>query len=274
MLTLAALALAAAPAAAQPASPSSGVPQLLQSCEAHKFETIVRVLVDGKPEASRVKICGVVGQTDAAWLRTLKDAAAKVAADQEMQKAERDQLAGALSLEILKVQSKISSGIALPVAKKPGLIDLPTADNSLDRREYSALPPLPPPVARASSAATAPTEPPLPPLRLRVGCASVQSLGREEDCGEIGFGTTFVVHAEEAVPGGTKIRFLRDGEISAELPLQRLASGKSARIAFPRELCSRVLRASVKIDIMRSRHADGSRPQVVGSEGPLNLYCI
>lgn len=266
---VAALAFALAPEATS-AEPRKGLQQLVQSCEAHKFETIVRTVVGGKVEASRVKICGVVGQSDADWVKTLKDAATKVVANGEMPKAEKDQISTALSLEISKVEGRIATG-ALSLPKASGLGTLP-ALNGNDRREYSALPPLPAPVAATAAAANLPKQPRLPPVRFRLGCILQTSLGREEECDEVGFGTTFVVHADEGLPSGASLRFVRDGEPQAELPLQPLARGKSTRIRFPNDLCSKVLRASVEVQVMRS--PSRGEPQAVGTQGPYSLYCI
>jgi len=55
--------------------------KLIQSCDAHKFETVVDLLVDGQPKKSKVKLCGVEGQSNADWIGTLKDAIGAEIAD-------------------------------------------------------------------------------------------------------------------------------------------------------------------------------------------------
>jgi hypothetical protein len=63
--------LASAGAAAMPRKEPSAVakplvvPKLIQSCDAHRFETIVHAVVDGATHNSKVKLCGVEGQSDA-----------------------------------------------------------------------------------------------------------------------------------------------------------------------------------------------------------------
>src|SRR5438067_2263667 len=85
-----ALALTAAPAAmaatneAPPDSPPPQMQKLLQNCDAHKFETIIEVPIDGQTKHSRVKLCGTEGQSDADWIKTLEDAVAKTSANLQM----------------------------------------------------------------------------------------------------------------------------------------------------------------------------------------------
>src|ERR1041385_4198683 len=101
------LLLAMAATGGPSASPSTGAPtaqmqKMLQDCDAHKFETVVNSIVDGKPHQSKVKLCGTKGQNDAAWVNTLKDAVAKVKANDKMPAEIRDQIASALDAEIIR----------------------------------------------------------------------------------------------------------------------------------------------------------------------------
>ena len=98
-MLLVALALAGAPVTAsktkaQPDSPPSQMQKLLQNCDAHKFETFIEVKVEGQPQPkrSRVKLCGTEGQSDADWVRTLKDAVVKTEANLQMPPAVREQI--------------------------------------------------------------------------------------------------------------------------------------------------------------------------------------
>ena len=104
LLTLALAApLTAAPrkAAPKPAAPKpSAEEKLIQSCDAHKFETVVDVVVDGQPKKSKVKLCGVQGQSDADWIGTLKDAVRKLEANKGMPAAQREQIVAAIKAEI------------------------------------------------------------------------------------------------------------------------------------------------------------------------------
>src|SRR5438105_8116102 len=81
----------------------AAVPQLMQSCDAHKFETIVHAVVDGQPRDSKVKLCGVEGQSDSAWIKTLRDAIAKLEANKEMDAPVRNQIVTAIQTEISRL---------------------------------------------------------------------------------------------------------------------------------------------------------------------------
>src|SRR5947209_1451154 len=105
-----ALALTAAPVATaakdktQADSPPPQMQKLLQNCDAHKFETIVEVTLNGQVKHSRVKLCGTEGQSDAEWIKTLEDAVAKTSASLQMPSAVRDQIVAALKTEIVRLK--------------------------------------------------------------------------------------------------------------------------------------------------------------------------
>ncbi|MGH6783222.1 MAG: hypothetical protein ACREBP_01205, partial [Sphingomicrobium sp.] len=102
ILVLVATQLAAAQEA--PAGPAPAgrdeLRELLQDCSAHSFETVVSAVVDGKLKRSRMKLCGTKGQSDSDWIRTLRDSAAKIAANQEMAAPMREAMVKALNTEI------------------------------------------------------------------------------------------------------------------------------------------------------------------------------
>src|SRR5438105_3282152 len=119
----------------------AAVPQLMQSCDAHKFETIVHAVVDGEPHDSKVKLCGVEGQSDAEWIKTLRDAIHKLQANKDMAPAVREQIVTAINAEIGRL-SIVGSAPTLSVMRETA----PAAAAPL-ARDYSSLPPLPPPRA-------------------------------------------------------------------------------------------------------------------------------
>src|SRR5215469_15674255 len=47
-----------------PKTTRSTTTQIIQNCDAHKFETLVTTVVDGQPQQKRIKLCGVEGQSD------------------------------------------------------------------------------------------------------------------------------------------------------------------------------------------------------------------
>src|SRR5437764_8346344 len=138
-MLLVALALAGAPVTAakkkpQPDSPPAQMQKLLENCDAHKFETVIELTVEGQTKHSRVKLCGTEGQSDADWVRTLKDAVMKTEANLQMPPAVREQIATALNAEI----SRLNGGsAALPPPRQS------SKTSALDG--LAALPPLPGP---------------------------------------------------------------------------------------------------------------------------------
>src|SRR4029078_7548464 len=141
------------------AAPTAKMERLLQDCDAHKFETVVNSVVDGKPHQSKVKLCGIKGQSDAAWVNTLKDAVAKVKANDKMPAEIRDQIASALDAELLRLGTSGASmaliansapTIAMP-AQGAAIASLaprttPGATRPLSQ-DYGNMPPLPEPKA-------------------------------------------------------------------------------------------------------------------------------
>lgn len=257
--------------AAQAAAPApSQMQALLQNCDAHKFETVIDVVVDGKPKQSKVKLCGNEGQTDADWLRTLQDAADKTAANDKMDKPVRDQVVAALKLEIARL-----GGAAVPKAEGvlPPPRQRPTAKPLSD---FAALPPMP-------TAPTAPVKvlggiagvsvPLMPKPRLSLSCYNPNDIVGEGPCTGFERETMLTVKADENLPAGTSLRFVRDGEARAEVQLAQLQRGKSMRVSLPQDVCLHSAGGSLEIRIVRATKETGPSGQVVGKDGPYNLRC-
>lgn len=289
---------------ARPSSKAPAVPQLMQSCDAHKFETVVHVVVDGVPHDSKVKLCGVEGQSDADWIKTLKDAIRKLEANKEMEAAVRDQIVAAINAEI--------SRLAI-VGPGPGSVIMTkrtTADQAPLSRDYSALPALPPPAGSAAPvgndatqlplprdtpATPAPNDfaqlpqlpPPPPPTpapvsaaprpaptlaaapRLSFGCDSPGDLSSDAPCADFQRETMLTVHAQDDVPPGTLLQFVRNDRTQAVMALDGLRRGRSLRAALPREVCSGFADGKLELRIVRGE--GGS--EVLGTEGPYPLRC-
>jgi hypothetical protein len=294
-MPLLALALIAAPAPAaakeKPDAPSAKMETLLQNCDAHKFETVIETTVDGQPKHSRVKLCGTEGQSDADWQRTLKDAVAKTEANLQMPAPVRDQIVGALKAEIARLNgapSPASTGLA-------GVLPAPR-DATIGKVEgYSKLPALPAPRQAAPAAPMSdfaqlpaiPTAPPAPTRVLAGGIgASIPMLPQprmtficetpgesiEGPCTDFTRDTLLTVRADEDLPSGTSLRFVRSGDPRADVQLAQLKRGKSARLTLPSEVCSHAAGGSLEIRIVRSVAALPTG-QEVGKDGPYNLRC-
>jgi hypothetical protein len=283
-----AAAAAPAPKKGPPAdAPSAQVKQLLENCDAHKFETTVDRVVDGQPHRSKVKMCGKDGQSDADWIVTLKDAIAKLDANKEMDPAVRAQIVTAVNAEIARIQAEAPRHTAL--ANDPGFGKEAPSISS----EYSSLPPLPaapppppkvlgPAVSSAVPPATRPIRTPVttapaastsvamlpsgPAPKLSFTCFSPGDLGGDAPCTGFDRETTLTVHAQGEVPAGVRLRFLRNGDRRAEVDLAQLHRGKSLRIALPSAVCAGVGDGSLQLQVVQN----GAE---VKSDGPYSLRC-
>jgi hypothetical protein len=302
------IALAAAvPAVAQEQAPRTATEQpsgepappklktLLQDCDAHKFETAVQSVVDGKPHVSRVKMCGVEGQSDAEWIGTLKDAVAKLEANSEMVASTREQIITAVKAEIARLEGETSKPAAAP--------DLPAArpvesSNALTS-DYTILPPLPnnpPPTAHVLPPAeevaevTAPpakvvtdqerkrvekaVEPPIAQMsaakpvdkpRLTLSCISPEFPAGGQ-CITLTRDTVLRVKAGEDIAAGLSLRFIRNGAERGAIELGSLRSGQAINYRLPAQVCSGVVSSEVQLDVVRN----GQR---VDRRGPYLLHC-
>jgi len=287
------LAVAAAAAAPQTKSPAPGnapdaqTKQLLQNCDAHKFETVVHQVVDGQPQQSKVKLCGKEGQTDAEWIGTLKDAITKLNANKQMPAPLRDQIVTALNAEIARLQHPAPLLPSSPAAKTSmldGLTPLPplvqpkqsgTVALPLPRRtapsapadEYAALPPLPaspPPPTHVLGLAAGASLEPLPRPRMSFVCFEPGQA--EGPCTGFTRDTLLTVRAGEDLPASTSLRFVRDGDPKADVDLAQLKRGKSVQLTVPVDVCRHAVGGKLELRIVRAG-------QEVGSEGPYNLNC-
>jgi hypothetical protein len=263
------LALVAAPAAAvsaaqdQPAPPPE-MQQLLQSCDAHKFETTIHVTGDGEPHDSNVKVCGKQGQSDADWIAALKEMVDKAAANEEMPQAVKDQVITAVNAEVVRLTALLPKE-APAVASLPPPRAAPKDDLAA---QYSSLPPLPPPVAESANVGATPvgvasasvSVSPAPRLTLR--CVAGRDLSLAEPCDTIERGNMLVVEADDAGNSGLLLKFFRRGEPRGELRLPQMRPGRPVMVALPSALCAGVVRSRIEI---RATGAPGSSEAILGS---------
>ena len=247
--------------AAASQSPPPEVKAGVESCTAHKFETTVHVIADGKKRSSKVKLCGKEGQSDADWATTLKDAAKKVEGNEKMPKTVKDQIITALNAEIAKIEAAtaFAAKSALPPAAKPPADKPP---------EYSVLPPLPTaPAAATKSSLARPGPPPRKP-RLTLQCYTPGELGAGGPCISLERETLLTVRADENMAGAARLRFLRRGDDRGEVELAQMRKGQSRRFKLPAPLCVGVVGSQVEIQILGS-----SSSQVLDTLGPYSLRC-
>ena len=274
-------ALLLAAQAAETPSPSvrSTDAATMANCNARMAEIPVTVMAKGVPKETKVKICGKVGQTQADWEKTLRDALNKVSADGRMSSSIKDQIITGLKFEIAKLQGAaettpqsqpqsqpaplVARSFAAPLAPKPPV--------DTGRAEYSSLPPMPAPLPAVSVAAlAAAAPPPLPAPKLTFRCLSTESVAGEGPCDMLERGMLVIVRADEDIAAGTSLRFLRRGESRAEVDLATLRRGQSQQFSLPARVCQGVTGSRVEIQVVR---AAGSKNQVVDSRGPYDLRC-
>ena len=281
------------PAAAQSDAPPPRDPPV-QSCTAHQFETTVVSTVDGKPRSQKVKICGVEGQSDADWKRTLEDSVAKVQVNEKMSPEMKKQIVDALKLEIATIgglgvpaQTGTTSAPAavagssvatatqtmpnIPSPLTPARPPAPRAQRSL-QQDYGSLQPLPPPPPPVVTSAVATSMlPTLASPKIRLFCSSPNDPHGADECINLAANTVFTIRADETLSGDTSLRFLRKGDARADVRLAAMKKGQSMRVPMPQAVCSGVTRGTVDIEVMR-RGSTGVR-QIVDSLGPYDLRC-
>lgn len=275
------------------AGPDAKTQQLIQNCDAHKFETTVQEVVDGQPQQSKVKLCGKQGQSDADWIGTLKDAVAKLDANKEMPAEVRDQIVKALNTEISRLEfqeaktafsstnpvekssalNEIAALPPLPQPKPQGAARVPPPPArqitpAAPMRDYAALPPLPTaPVAppHVLAAGTSTTVAFLPRPKMSFTCFTPGE-GADGPCTGFTRQTLITVRAGEDLPASTALRFVRDGDTKADIELTQLKKGKSVQFAMPTDVCRHAVGGRLELKIVRSG-------QEVGTDGPYNLNC-
>ena len=285
MIPLLFLAMAAvAPALAE--APSAEMEKLLQDCDAHKFETVVNILEDGKPHQSKVKLCGTKGQSDAAWIDTLKDAITKIKANDKMPAEARAQIVAAMEAELQKLGHPDAFALikdsAPSLRPKPALpperLDIPVrappaaAGRSI-ASDYGTLPPLPAPKAAAQPGSFAAFAPALPPPRMTIQCGTTDDPNYFTACRSLRVNSLLMVEAGEQLPPGTSLRFMRRGDDRGQVQLAQLRSGQTTRIPLPQKVCNGVVHSEVEIEILRKAAGRNAGDQVVDSLGPYDLRC-
>jgi hypothetical protein len=281
MLLPFALLIAAQSVEAAPSANADADAEMIAACNARMVEVPVTLTSKtGVPKQSKVKICGKVGQTDADWANTLKDAIAKVQANVRMSPGIKDQIVSGLKLEIAKLPSAAvaaaspvtppSAGPAqsiVPVAAAPLVANPPVTSGPV---EYSALPPMPAPLPAATVASTKAAPPPLPAPRITFRCLSANTYGSQSACDLLERDTLVTVLADEDLPSGTSLRFMRRGDNRAEVELPPLRRGQSQRFALPARVCQGVSGSRVEIEVVRATKPSS---QVVDTRGPFELRC-
>ena len=286
----------AAPLAAQPelqpepVSNDSSVTEILtQSCSAHKFETKVQFTApNGERRQSSVKMCGTVGQTDAQWANTLRDAAKKLRTNDSMPEEAKQQVIAAITAEVAKLDASAAAiapvtAFTLPKASTREVAPS-TAGGGLEG--YSSFQPLPPPIPPSASttttsalgstvaAGTGATTmlPAIPPPRMTILCGLTTDLRDPGPCTTLERTTQLQVRADENLPPGLQLRFVRKGSLRGSINLAAMRQGQTVMLRTPSKLCAGVLRTTAEIEIVKVGGTSGAG-QLLDKRGPFDLRC-
>jgi hypothetical protein len=225
---------------------------------------------------AKVTLCSKKGATPGELVKMFESAASALAENLHMAPEKRSSLIAQMHAKADEVRNEKSAEAAGTIGGASGMPALaplrPTAP--VDRApEYAVLPPLPAPKALpATSTAAVASAPALSRPQLTVECFNPADLAGPAPCDSLERETVLTVHARDAVPAGTSLRFIRRGNVRAEIELAQLGRGKSAQFTLPRPVCAGVVESKVEIQIVR-RAKGSDAGQVVESMGPYFLRC-
>jgi hypothetical protein len=270
LLGLAPALAATAAIAAQPASEgapaaTSEAAKKIAACEGEKFE-----FAAGDPRPTKITLCSDNGASTADLVRMFESAAAKIEQLEKLPQDRRAALVAQLKAKIIEVGSRNAFASPLPAMVPPPVIRPEIGP----KPEYAQLPPLPAPV-RAPAVALATRAPAvvLAKPRLTLECSTPGEIGEGGPCLNFGKDTLLTVRADETLPAGTGLRFVRRGDIRAELVLAQLRKGQVRRIKLPAEVCAGVTGSNIEIQVVRTPAGALSAGQVVDRHGPYQLRC-
>ena len=259
----AAIAAQPAPAGAPPPTPDAA--KKIAACEGEKFEFSA-----GDPRPTKITLCSDKGATTADLVRMFDSAATKIEQLDKLAQDRRAALVAQLKAKIVEVQARNSFASPLPVPAPP-LVIRPEIGPA---PEYAQLPPLPSPVRTpvVAQASAVPAVALLKP-RLTLECSTPGEIAEGAPCLSFARDTLLTVRAGETLPAGTSLRFLRRGDIRAEVALAQMRNGQSRRIRLPAELCAGVTGSNFEIQVVRTGGSPSSLGQVVDTRGPYQLRC-
>lgn len=259
LLGLAPAFAATAAISAQPASQgASEAAQKIAACEGEKFE-----FAAGEPRPTKITLCSDKGASTEGLVRMFESAAAKIEQLDKLPQDRRAALVSQLRAKIIEVRAR-NAFVPLPP------IALPRETGP--KPEYARLPPLPSPV---STAAPRPSAAPVAirsKPQLTLTCTRPIERRDPGPCTTFATDTLLTIRVDEALPAGTSLRFLRKGDQRAEVALPPMRAGQSRRISLPMELCSRVVRTRIEIQVVRTT-GTSTVGQVVDRHGPYQLRC-
>jgi len=229
---------------------------IIADCNARKFETSAELDKDGQKRIVKIKLCAAKDEDAAAWIKTLRDAKAKIAGHPEISQDSKAKITAELDTEIARIEAGGNGSSPPGVATAPTATPLskPTALTSVSMA----------PAAMAKPAATVAQAPARP--RLTIRCLDQGERGEGGSCTGLERYTRLLVQADSDLAEGASLRFVRRGEMRGEVVLARMRQGQSTEYNLPPKVCSGVASSKVEIQIVGSN-------KVVETLGPYLLRC-
>jgi hypothetical protein len=270
----AALLLSVPAAAQEPAEPTAAPAVVVPQADTTDFDIAKKKVVDCQGEKfvfawgagsnpTKVTLCSKKDATPREVVLMLDEAANKLENSLGIAEDRRIMIVKQIRAKISELQKVAEAGAPPPpaAAEKPVASALPSTPSA--PAEFTPLPPLPRPIKPAAVAAPSLLG---PKPRLSFECYTPGEIGSGGPCTILGRDTRLTIRARDALAGGASLRFVRNGESRAEVPLQQMRKGQSIRMILPQQLCKGVSEAEAKIEIMNGgRYAD--------SIGPFLLRC-
>lgn len=249
-----------AAAQGQPAAAADAA-QKIAACEGQKFE-----FKAGDERPTKITLCSDKGAGKDALVKMFESAAARIQQLEKLPAERKASLVAQLKAKIIEVQTGNAIAGPSPAARSvPEITPMP---------EYGQLPPLPSPVRAPVAAQPLPapaivlTKP-----RLTFECSTPGEIAEGGPCIAFARDTLLTVRADERVPAGTSLRFLRRGDLRAELALAQMRKGQSRRFKLPPEVCAGVTGSNIEIQVFRRGVGSAGAGQMVDSRGPYQLRC-
>jgi hypothetical protein len=236
---------------------------ILSQCSDRRFETSAEGMIDGEMRRRKITLCAAPGDSDAQWIVKLENAVVWVKAQAGLSDPVKAKLVGDLTTKIGQLRS-FAPLRALPSAGLPAMDAL-----------VATVPPMPPPLPRPTLSASSLLAGALPlPVRppLTIRCLDTGERGAGTRCDRLAPDTVFTVHADADLAGPATLRFVRKGQLRAEIAVAALRQGQIFRLKLPPQVCSGVVRSDVSIEIM-AESRPGQIAQVADKLGPFGLHC-
>ena len=224
---------------------------------------------------AKVTLCSKKDPTADELVRMFESAASTLSQNSRMAAEKRDDLVAQIRAKASEVRgghsASATASLGLP-APNASLTPLRPPTPNERAPEYAVLPPLPAPKPAVAASAAASTSLTLSKPELKIQCFNIADLAGPGPCESLERETIVKVLAADAVPAGTTLRFMRRGDLRAEIDLAQVMRGKSTQFVLPRRVCSGVAESKVEIQIVRRAKASDAG-QVVDSMGPYSLRC-